>query len=83
MADRKTVFDPPEHIYVLGYVWTNGAASGGRQELFASERDLIRRLEELVEDGKIKDQRCEAFMLYVQDEIKGLEIAWPTGVTLR
>lgn len=79
----KTVFDPPEEIYVLGYVWQRNGASGGQQELFTSKEALARRLEQLVEDKDIETTRAKAFQLYVQDQVKSLEISWPQGVTVR
>ena len=41
------VYEPPEDVWVLGYTWKEGAASGGQREVFVHRASLVRRLGEI------------------------------------
>lgn len=60
---RRTVFDEPAEVIALGYVWSEGNASGGRQELFTSLVAAERRLGQLIVDGKVKDNKATVHRL--------------------
>lgn len=77
----KTVFDPPSEVIAIGYVWSDGNASGGRRELFVSLDEAKRRLNHLVDEGKIKERKVAVFQL-IYGKWEPLEIQWPEPLRL-
>lgn len=74
-----SVYDLPEEIYVFGYVWSNGGVSGGRQEVFTTRLDLVRRITFLAESGEVKDRdKAKVWAVPTYDRPPyELKITWP------
>ena len=83
MSDaRRTVYDPPLDVIVIGYVWQSGNGSGGTQEVFLSQHDAERRLEALLADGKIKEPDKLTVHRLGEREWLPVDIRWPEALRL-
>ncbi len=74
----SNIYDPPETVFVLSYVWSSGASSSGTQEVFLSQRELELRLESLLEDEKLKRDTRVLVRQLVDGKWLDLNLQWPT-----
>lgn len=52
-----TIYDPPDEVIVVSYVWSSKGASGGRREIFTSMREAKRHLSEIFGSKSYDDTR--------------------------
>jgi hypothetical protein len=81
-----TVFDPPgTDIYVIGYVWAKGNASGGQTEVFLSLDACQRRLAALFSpnaDRTVKNNEVIVYGLHGTPEWEEIPVSLPTPLQL-
>jgi hypothetical protein len=76
------IYDPPEEVIVIAYVWRKGNASGGRREVFVSMADAERRLAALDAADEIKFRGDVKVLRLGESEWWPMEVNWPADLRL-
>lgn len=73
------IHEPPDNVYVLGYTWQSGSGSGGMMEVFIYKIPLEKRIEELLDEGRVKEGSIKVLAL-IESKWEAVKVNMPTKV---